>query len=191
MFTFYSFIDPNHDNYKYGAYGSGKIIFAGILVVMLLVIIGIIEKTKQQNIPVTNAALGITVGEFNNLVPFTLGRIPLLASIADTDAKRQLGLSNTTEIPDGVAKFFIFDTSEPWGFWMKDMNYPIDIFWLDDNGHVVHIVEEVKPDTYPDTTFAPPVPAKYVIETRAGFAKENNIRVGEVTGMTQILMERQ
>ena len=128
---------------------------------------------------------------FAPLTSFTLGRISLQASVADTEAEREQGLSDTPYIPAGIAKLFIFDSAQQWSFWMKDMKYAIDIFWLDENGHVVHIVESVTPDTYPNTSFAPPVPAKYVIETKAGFAKENNIRVGEVAGMTQILMERQ
>lgn len=125
----------------------------------------------------------ISVGEFTNLVSFTIGRISMLGSIADTDAERTQGLSDTKEIPIGVAKVFIFNSSEKWSFWMKDMNYPIDIFWLDENGTVVHVVESVTPDTYPDTSFAPSVPARYVIETKAGFAKENNIGVGAVVNV--------
>ena len=124
------------------------------------------------------------------LISFTLGEITLQASIADTDEERAQGLSDTPYIPAGVAKLFIFDTSEKLSFWMKDMNYPIDIFWVNEEGRVVHIVEAAKPDSYPGTSFAPPVPAKYVIETKASFAKENNIEVGAVVGMTQILSER-
>lgn len=130
-----------------------------------------------------------TVGEFTNLVPFTIGRISMLGSIADTDAERALGLSYTKELPIGVAKVFIFDSEQPWSFWMKDMHYSIDIFWLDANGTVVHVVENASPDTYPEISFVPPVPAKYVIETTAGFAAENNIGVGAVAGMTQILLK--
>jgi len=141
----------------------------------------VVEQTETEH----------SVGEFHNLIPFTLGRISLLGSIADTDAERAKGLSDTKEIPAGVAKVFIFETSGLWSFWMKDMNYPIDIFWLDENGYVVHVVEEVSPDTYPDISFAPTTPAKYVIETKAGFAKENNIGVGAIAGMTQILKGRQ
>ncbi len=121
------------------------------------------------------------------LTTFTLGRITMQASIADSDAERAQGLSDTPYIPIGIAKVFIFDTSEKWSFWMKDMNYPIDIFWLDENGYVVHVVENASPDTYPEISFAPPVSAKYVIETKAGFAAENNIGVGTIAGMTQIL----
>ena len=118
------------------------------------------------------------------LTPFMFGSIPLQASIADTDEERAQGLSGTPYIPTGIAKVFIFDTSSTWSFWMKDMNYPIDIFWLDETGKVVHLVESVTPDTYPANSFAPSVSAKYVIETTAGFATENDIGVGTVANVS-------
>ncbi len=124
------------------------------------------------------------------LTPFTMGGISLLASIADTNEERAQGLSDTPYIPAGIAKLFIFDSAQPWSFWMKDMNYPIDIFWVDAEGWVVHVVELASPASYPETSFVPPVPALYVIETKAGFAQENKISVGAVVGMTQILKDR-
>ncbi len=166
-------------------YGGGI-----ILILLATYFIGMSRHSQTEQIN-SERITEHAVGEFSNLVPFTLGRISLLASIADTDAERTQGLSDTKEMPVGVAKVFIFDTSEKWSFWMKDMNYSIDIFWLDENGHVVYMVESVSPDTYPSTSFAPPVPAKYVIETRAGFAAENSIKIGEVAGMTQILTGKQ
>ncbi len=168
---------------------STKWYVGGLGLLLLVSYGGFIMKNYQPGQIDVEPNSQLTVGEFSNLIPFTLGRVSLLGSIADTDAERQLGLSNTTEIPVGVAKVFIFDTSAAWGFWMKDMNYPIDIFWLDENGRVIHIAENISPDTYP-TSFAPPEPALYVIETKAGFASENNIQVEEVAGMTQILMGR-
>jgi uncharacterized membrane protein (UPF0127 family) len=120
------------------------------------------------------------------LTSFTFGRISLQASIADTDAERAQGLSDTPYIPAGIAKVFIFDSAQQWSFWMKDMNYSIDIFWLDADGHVVHVVENASPDTYPDISFVPPVPAKYVIETKAGFAAENNIGVGAIANIAPL-----
>lgn len=155
-----------------------------------------IEETQTENELVKNLAPDTRTDEekviadwYAPLIPFTFGRISMQASIADTNEERAQGLSDTPYIPIGIAKLFIFDTSEKWSFWMKDMNYPIDIFWLDANGHVVHVVENASPDSYPEFSFVPPTPAKYVIETKAGFAKENNIGVGAIAGMTQILLE--
>lgn len=164
---------------------SSKLIITLLIGLILIVLFMLLGQNTQT--PVEQNTTGHSVGEFSNLVPFTLGRISLLGSIASNDADRQLGLSNTKDLPIGVAKVFIFDTTDTWSFWMKDMNYSIDIFWLDESGRVVHIVENANPDTYPDISFVPPVPARYVIETKAGFAQENNIRIGESAGMTQIL----
>jgi hypothetical protein len=154
------------------------------------------DNQKNNQSPETAAADSRTEEEkvidtwYAPLTPFTFGRISMQASIADTDAERAQGLSGTPYIPIGIAKMFIFDSAQQWSFWMKDMNYSIDIFWLDADGHVVHVVENVSPDTYPEISFVPPVPAKYVIETKAGFAAENNIGTGAIAGLTQILKNR-
>jgi len=54
---------------------------------------------------------------------------------------------------------------------------PIDIFWLDDNGQVVTMKQTVSPDTYPNV-FYPSSDVKYVLETRAGFARDHQITIG-------------
>lgn len=112
----------------------------------------------------------------DNLIPLQIGSVVMQASVADTPSSLELGLSDTLNLPNGIAKLFIFRTSEKWDFWMKDMNYPIDIIWLDELKKVVYIKHSVEPNTYPNS-FVPSVPAKYVIETAAGFALENQIDV--------------
>ncbi|MBY0537917.1 DUF192 domain-containing protein [Patescibacteria group bacterium] len=169
----------------------------GILAVLVLVAGGLFVLEKNQtSVPVVDTRTPqasnndsmtdeekVIADWYAPLTPFTFGRISMQASIADTDAERAQGLSGTPYIPIGIAKVFIFDTSEKWSFWMKDMNYPIDIFWLDENGYVVHVIENASPDTYPEISFIPPVPAKYVIETKAGFAAENNISMGTIANI--------
>lgn len=74
---------------------------------------------------------------------------------------------------------FVFPTERLEGFWMKDMLIPIDIFWLDAQGQVVSMQVDVQPGSYPDV-FYPVVPARWVLETSAGFAQ----RAGVATGTT-------
>lgn len=99
------------------------------------------------------------------------------ASVAATPVTRQQGLSGTTVIAPDVLKLFVFDTNDKWGIWMKDMNYAIDIVWLDMNRTVVHMEENVAPESYP-TVFVPDVPSRYVIEGAAGMVKETNLTLG-------------
>ena len=114
---------------------------------------------------------------FAPLSPLTLGGVALAASVADTTSERQQGLSGTPYLPTGVVKLFIFDEAGLWGFWMKEMKYPIDIIWLDEHKEVVYIEHYLTPESYPKTV-TPPGNAKYVIETKAGFAAANNLTIG-------------
>jgi uncharacterized membrane protein (UPF0127 family) len=61
---------------------------------------------------------------------------------------------------------------------MKDMNYAIDILWVAQAGEIVHIEENVSPDTFP-SSFASPVPAWFVVETVAGFVQTHSIALGD------------
>jgi len=97
--------------------------------------------------------------------------------IADSDAEHAQGLSGRRAVPPGHGLLFIFDRPDRYGFWMKDMLISIDIIWLADDGTILEIEEGVSPDTYP-TPFYPPVPVKFVLETRVGEAKAQNWTVG-------------
>jgi len=102
------------------------------------------------------------------------------ARIANTTDSRIKGLSGTASLSEDEAMLFVFDTSDKWAIWMKDMNYSIDIVWLDDQKKVIDIAKQVSPDTYPQT-FAPKTPAKYVLELSAGFTDRHPVTIGTVT----------
>lgn len=113
------------------------------------------------------------------LVPIIIGSTTAYASVADSLPELIKGLSDTPSLPDTVVKLFAFGSTGRHSIWMKDMNYPIDIIWLDESGMIVHIVENVSPDTYPESSFTPPTPARYVIETNAGFVSSSTVTVGD------------
>jgi len=97
--------------------------------------------------------------------------------VSDTDCKRELGLSGRKNIPDGTGMLFVFDEESSYGFWMKEMNFPIDIIWVDNDFAVTGIEKSLSPETYPEI-FGEKYPAKYVLELPSGFSNENNIKVG-------------
>lgn len=111
-------------------------------------------------------------------VGITIGGVPVEASVADTLPTRIKGLSDTPFLPEHVVKLFAFGVAGPHSIWMKDMNYAIDILWVDKEGEIVHIEPDVSPDTFP-SSFSSPVPAWYVIEANAGFTASNTIAVGD------------
>lgn len=113
-----------------------------------------------------------------------VGLASLNAEVADNDANRQIGLSGRTCIPANTAMLFVFDEPAKYAFWMKDMRFAIDIVWLDADKKVVHIEQDVSPETYPKT-FTSSEPALYVLELRSGRAVELGLQRGSTVTFQQ------
>lgn len=105
------------------------------------------------------------------------GGVSLRLDYATTTASRELGLGGRTSIPDDYGMLFVFAKDSTYGFWMKDTLVPLDMFWLDSQGHVVFIAESVATSSYPNV-FYPSVSARYVLETASGFARAHSIATG-------------
>jgi uncharacterized protein len=114
-----------------------------------------------------------------------LGGVPLVLEYARTPEERERGLSGRTEIQDNYGMLFVFEKPSKYAFWMKDMQVPIDIFWLDENKHIIDVLENALPESYP-TSYAPSAPALYVLETRAGFARDHAITSGDALSIKEV-----
>ena len=100
-------------------------------------------------------------------------------AVAETKEARARGLSGTAPLEATEGMLFVFPESGEHPFWMKDMQYPLDMLWLDDTMRVVHIEEQVQPKTFPQT-FTNTTPAKYVLELSASSAHKHAILLGGV-----------
>jgi len=98
--------------------------------------------------------------------------------LADTLEEQELGLGKRDSLPLDRGMLFAYDTPEKHCFWMKDTHFALDMIWLDAQKRVVHIEQDVSPDTYPDT-FCPSAPAQYIIELNAGQATAAGIRIND------------
>ncbi len=114
-----------------------------------------------------------------------LEALPANIELADTPERRTQGLSGRASIEDDYGLLFVFPTDSRHGFWMKDMQISIDMIWISAEGTIVHIEHAVTPATYP-TIFTPANPARYVLETRAGYAKDRGWSVGTVLNLSTI-----
>jgi uncharacterized membrane protein (UPF0127 family) len=112
------------------------------------------------------------------LAPMTpnVSFIPAQTSSVSTSAQER-GLGGRTSIPENYGMLFVFKQSSRVGFWMKDMQVPIDIVWLSDNGTIIGIEDSLSPDTYPQA-FYPAQPVKLVLETKAGEMRRRGWSVG-------------
>lgn len=99
--------------------------------------------------------------------------------IASSNVERARGLSGRVSLGANSGMLFVFDGPGKNMFWMKDMNFPIDIIWLDENKKIIYIKENLSPKTYPEV-FGPEVPSMYVLEVNSNFTKKYNIKIGDI-----------
>ena len=135
------------------------------LLVALMVLSAILFVYKTPNTPTGTPDFALFAG------------VSLKLDYATTTAEREIGLGGRINVPDGYGMLFVFPKDGRYGFWMKDTLVPLDMFWLDAQGHVVYVAPDVATSTFP-TVFYPARLARYVLETAAGFARAHHVTVG-------------
>lgn len=118
------------------------------------------------------------ISTFQPTVPLRIGSGVYHLWVADTEGERAQGLSGVPKLKPSGGLLMKYDTDAEWGIWMKDMEIPLDIIWLDKDKKVVHIVKDAAPELSTDVTFTPPEDARYVVELSAGSAKKAGIKKG-------------
>ncbi len=113
-----------------------------------------------------------------------IGGSHLVASVASSDRSRKQGLSGVKSISPNEGKMFTFDNEDFYNFHMKDMKFPLDFIFVNDQGTVVDIVKSVSPDF--DGTITSKYPASTVFEVSAGWADSNKIEVGDTVKSTEM-----
>lgn len=115
-----------------------------------------------------------------------VGGHPIEVEIAGTQAERVRGLSGRRDLAPGNGLLFVFPASATYGFWMKEMHFPIDIIWIGENRRIVHIAADVAPATFP-TVFTPPRPARYVLEMPALSMRKMGVTPGAAVTLPAVL----
>ncbi len=107
--------------------------------------------------------------------------------VADNNEERKLGLSYFKSLPQDQGMLFLFDKPGSYPFWMKGMNFPLDIIWLkrgQDGGYrVVYVAHNVLPSSYPNS-INPKIDADAVLEINSGLASVYNLSLEKVLWIT-------
>ncbi len=107
-----------------------------------------------------------------------IGGQVLNIDLALTSEIQERGLSGRTELKENEGMLFVFPQPGQYAFWMKDMNFPLDIIWIGEDLKVVYIQKNALPESYPES-FSPGKNAKYVLEVSTNFADKNNLKEGD------------
>ncbi len=106
-----------------------------------------------------------------------IGTIPVVVEIASTPLLIERGLGGRCALDEGTGMLFVYPNDDRWGLWMKDMRFAVDMIWIDASGMMVTILKDVEPASFPQI-FYPTRPARYAVETTAGFVEAHGVAEG-------------
>jgi len=138
---------------------------------VIIGVVGILSLPKDIKLEQTEFPQGI----------IKIDDVTLQVQIADTTPLQTRGLMFQETLPYDKGMLFIFEDEGIRSMWMLNMQFSLDVIWLDAQGTVVHIEKDTQPCKSALETMACTFTngngenAKYVLEVTAGFVDKFNI----------------
>ena len=113
-------------------------------------------------------------GEGQEIARFTV-------EIADEPEEWRRGLMERPALAPEAGMLFLFPDVAPRSFWMMNTLIALDILFVDAQGYIINIHENVPPCRPPRRcpSYASAAPARYVLEIAGGQTRARGIRVGD------------
>jgi hypothetical protein len=97
-------------------------------------------------------------------------------AVADEQAEREQGLMDVRTMAEEDGMLFIFEEERPLSFWMVNTPLSLDIMYVNTDSTIVRIYQSTTP--FSETSMPSDAPARFVVETNAGYALEHGITEG-------------
>jgi uncharacterized membrane protein (UPF0127 family) len=103
------------------------------------------------------------------------------AAIADTLDLRYTGLSETDTLPEDRGMLFVYSRVGDWRYVMRDMDFGLDIVYVDADGTITKIHHAPAPGPNEDgSSQSYPGRGQYVLEVNYGWTTERGVTEGDV-----------
>lgn len=103
----------------------------------------------------------------------------LTVELAETDGDRARGLSGRASLGDRCGMLFRYPEPVRNRFWMRDMQFPLDIAFADAGGTIIDVVTLQPCDEPACPRYAPPTAYTEALEVAAGALDAMGIGVGD------------
>lgn len=97
--------------------------------------------------------------------------------IADDAAERAAGLMYRKTMADDHGMLFVYDFTQPVGFWMKNTPMPLDLVFISEDGRI-RAIKKGEPQS--EAVIAPDEPVRFVLELKAGTAARQGMEDGDL-----------
>jgi hypothetical protein len=102
--------------------------------------------------------------------------------LAKTPKEKVRGLMYRESLGENEGMLFMYEKEGYRAFWMRNMNFPLDIIWLDSDRIIIYIHENIPPCTSEHCPLYSPSDGKkaqYILEVNAHFSRRNNLSIGQ------------
>lgn len=104
--------------------------------------------------------------------------------LALTDAETERGLMYRTQMAPSHGMLFAMGERKPQTFWMHNTCISLDMLFIDDDGTIVGILENVP--TLNDDVRTVGCPSSYVLEVNAGWCRAHGVRAGQRVSLPSV-----
>lgn len=102
--------------------------------------------------------------------------VVIRAEVVGSKDKIEKGLAGRKNLADDAGMLFAMPADTIQNFWMKGMQFPIDIIWIENN-RVIGCERAVSPDD--SRRFSSPGFSSLVLEVNKGFCDRNDVSVND------------
>lgn len=149
------------------------LISIGIIVIAAAAIVAYFAIFNRANPPLTKDEVRIDNATFD-------------VEVASTTAEKSRGLSYRASLAENAGMLFLFNTPAIQNFWMKDMNFPLDMIWIGPGvggEEVLGFAQNAEPQPgtplWGLTIYNSLDGTDKVLEVNAGTVARDNIKVGD------------
>ncbi|MBW2457891.1 MAG: DUF192 domain-containing protein [Deltaproteobacteria bacterium] len=110
-------------------------------------------------------------------VVFPAAGTTVAVEVARSFDERARGLMFRTELPEDEGMIFLFGQRRDHSFWMKNTCLPLDMLFIDQDGLIVGIEENVP--TLNEGSYRVGCPSALVLEVNAGWSRRHGVSAGQ------------
>lgn len=103
--------------------------------------------------------------------------VEILVEIAESEYQKTNGLMFRENLPENQGMLFVYDDDLERFFWMKNTSVSLDIIFINASFDIVKIHKNTEP--FSEKLYPSELPARYVVEVRAGFTERYQIKIGQ------------
>jgi uncharacterized membrane protein (UPF0127 family) len=165
-----------------------KVLIPIITVMLFITAIGFLQRRFQGSFynPLQTSATSTPKPETKTI---SINGNQLEVEVVTTNEGRKRGLSKRSSLEKDTGMLFVFNNDQRPTFWMKDMNFPIDIIWIDEE-KIVGIDKNLEPESGiadEDLTLYPaPQKIDYVLEVNAGYSDDHSLEKDNLVDLSSI-----